>query len=336
MPDPFLALSSEQRADVLVTHAATTGRSAQILEKDVWVCWALDALFTMPDAFPMAFKGGTSLSKVYNAIDRFSEDVDVTIDYRHLDDSADPFAGSTSRKQQDSLSDRLRQRVAEHIAEVVTPHLRARLAAEFGLGPESTSHDHESVWVYYPSALQERDEYVRDAVKFEFGGRNSVEPSEQHTVAPYLAELPSMVFPSATVTVLAPERTFWEKATLIHAELSRSEFRFGAQRLSRHWYDLDQLARGNIGQRALDDHSLLRDVVKFKKVFYRSGQANYDLCATGGLRLVPTDTAVKNSLHDDYEQMISASMFYGVPPAFSEILEHLEDLANRVNGATRP
>ena len=331
MPDQFLTLSPEQRTDVLVAHAASTGRSAQILEKDVWVCWALDELFTMPGAFPMAFKGGTSLSKVHEAIDRFSEDVDVTLDYRHLDGSIDPFAASTSRKQQGSLSDRLRERVAEHIAEVVAPHLRARLASEFGLGPEAISADRENVWVHYPSALEERDEYVKDAVKLEFGGRNSIDPNERHTVVPYLAVLSTMEFPSAAVTVLAPEMTFWEKATLIHAELNRSEFRSGSQRLSRHWYDLDQLAQRDIGRRALRDHSLLEDVVKVKKVFYRSGQANYDLCATGGLLLVPSDKEVEKSLQDDYDQMVSAGMFHGDPPKFSEILERLADLASRIN-----
>ena len=334
LPDQFLALSREQRADVLGAHAANTGRSAQVLEKDVWVCWALDALFTMPDAFPMAFKGGTSLSKVYNAIDRFSEDVDVTLDYRQLDDSVDPFAESTSRHQQDALTDRLRQRVAVRVAEVITPHLRARLANELGLGPDAVSFDHENIWVHYPSALEGRDEYVRDAVKLEFGGRNCIDPNERHTVTPYLAVLPTMVFPSATVTVLAPERTFWEKATLIHAELSRDEFRSGVQRLSRHWYDLDRMAQGEIGQRAGNDRSLLRDVVKVKKVFYRSRQANYDLCASGGLRLVPTTTAIAKSLQDDYEQMVGAGMFYGDSPVFSVILERLEDLAKRINSVT--
>jgi len=205
------------------------------------------------------------------------------------------------------------------------------MASELGLGPEAISADRENVWVHYPSALEERDEYVKDAVMLEFGGRNSIDPNERHTVVPYLAVLSTMEFPSAAVTVLAPERTFWEKATLIHAELNRSEFRSGSQRLSRHWYDLDQLAQRDIGQRALRDHSLLEDVVKVKKVFYRSGHANDDLCATGGLLLVPTDREVEKSLQDDYDQMVSAGMFHGDPPKFSEILERLADLASRIN-----
>ena len=331
MSSQFLALSLEDRSDILLAHAANSGRSAQILEKDVWVCWVLDALFTMPGALSMAFKGGTSLSKVYNAIDRFSEDVDITLDYRQLDDSVDPFAESTSRKQQDHLSKHLRELVAVHITEKIAPYFIARLASEFGFESEAVRADDENVWINYPSALRDNDEYVKEVVKLEFGGRNSIEPSDRHTIAPYLAELPTIVVPSATVTVLAAERTFWEKATLIHTELKRGEFRSGAERLSRHWYDLDRLARTDIGQRALADYPLLRDVVKVKKVFYRSGHANYDHCVSGKLRLVPTDEAVVKHLQDDYAEMVSAKMFYEDPPPFSEILEHLEILADHIN-----
>jgi hypothetical protein len=330
----FLALGSQDRLDVYTTHAVRTGRSAQVLEKDVWVCWVLDALFTMPEAMPMAFKGGTSLSKIYDVINRFSEDVDVTIDYRYLDNSVDPFADSMGRKQQDELTKRLRARVAEHIALVVAPYMRERLATEFGLDPDAVRIDSENVWVAYPSALKERDEYVNDAVKLEFGGRNAIDPNERHRVTPYLAAaFPHLAFPAAEVTVLAPERTFWEKATLIHAELSRREFHFGVERLSRHWYDLDRLAEGEIGRRALANHLLLEDVVKVKKVFYRSAQADYDLCATGGLRLVSTDGDVVAHLQRDYDAMARAGMFYGDAPSFSEILDRLEDLVRRINVA---
>jgi hypothetical protein len=286
----------------------------------------------MPNALPMVFKGGTSLSKVYDAINRFSEDIDITIDYRRLDDSVDPFAASTSRKQEDSLTKRLQERVTEHIAQVIVPHLRARLATEFGLEPETVRFDSENVWVNYPSVLDERDDYVPDAVKLEFGGRNSIEPNALHTVDTYLAALlPTLAFPSAEVAVLAPERTFWEKATLIHAELSRNEFRSGVARLSRHWYDVDRLAQQDIGRRALADRLLLENVVKVKKVFYRSGQADYDLCATGGLRLISADTDVMKGLQNDYNKMIEARMFYDDPHSFAEILARLEDLASRIN-----
>ena len=99
MAEPFLSLKRHERGDILRTVAANSGRSAVILEKDIWVCWVLQALFSMSDLHPMAFKGGTSLSKVYGIIDRFSEDVDITLDYRAFNDGFDPFADSASRNQ---------------------------------------------------------------------------------------------------------------------------------------------------------------------------------------------------------------------------------------------
>ena len=132
MAEQFLSLDARERADILRTLAARCGRSTVILEKDIWVCWVLQALFSMPDPHPMAFKGGTSLSKVYRIIDRFSEDVDVTLDYRAFNDGFDPFADGASRNQIRLFSERLKTRVASYIRDVVAPALDGaaeRLAA---------------------------------------------------------------------------------------------------------------------------------------------------------------------------------------------------------------
>jgi predicted nucleotidyltransferase component of viral defense system len=327
-------LTPEERVDILRTQAGITGRTAQILEKDFWICWTLEALFSMPEALPMAFKGGTSLSKVFGAIHRFSEDIDITVDFRFLDSSVDPFAPTTSRKQQERLTEHLQERVAAYVAEVVTPNLRECLHKELQCPPGTIEFAGEDLWIHYPSELGDRSEYVTDVVKLEFGGRNSIEPSDRRTVEPYLLPLPGVELPSASVTVLAAERTFWEKATLIHAELSRGSFRSSTERLSRHWYDLHRLAAGPIGLSALADVGLLHDVVKFKKVFYRSAQSGYDRCVTGGLQLVPTDDVVAEALQRDYEKMVSAKMFYDTPPRFDEILEDLRRLANHINEKT--
>ncbi len=123
MPEPFLSLDRHERTDILRTVAANTGRSALILEKDIWVCWVLQALFSMPDPHPMAFKGGASLSKVYGIIDRFSEDLDITLDYRAFDDAFDPFADNASRNQIKLFSNRLKARVAGYIRDVIGPGL---------------------------------------------------------------------------------------------------------------------------------------------------------------------------------------------------------------------
>lgn len=336
MPEAFLNLAKEDRKEILTAFAAQSGKSARVLEKDVWVCWVLDALFTMPDCYPMAFKGGTSLSKVFDAINRFSEDVDVTINYASLDSSIDPVKATTN-SQRDRMTERLRGLVKDHVETAVVEHLRNRLGSDLEIGGDAVypdSDDPESVWVRYPSALDDSDDYLRDAVKLEFGGRNVITPSDPHTISPYLAlATTELNFPNATITVLAAERTYWEKATLIHAELGRTDFSTSAVRLSRHWYDLDQLSLGPIGARALSNRDLLEDVIHIKMAFYRSGRAAYDLCATGGLRLVPDEDSVVAHLATDYQEMIRAGYFDGAPPKFDVILERLLAIQLQINAA---
>ena len=192
------------------------GGAAIILEKDIWVCWVLQSLFSMPDPHPMAFKGGTSLSKVYRIIDRFSEDVDVTRDYRAFDDGFAPFAEGASRNQIRLFSERLKDRVAMYIRDVVAPALggAADALAADGQHDIRIGDDGETIRFAYPSAVDDPDGYVRSEVLLEFGGRNVIDPNEQHTIAPDMIALTrGLDYPAATVTVLSPARTFWEKAT---------------------------------------------------------------------------------------------------------------------------
>ena len=131
MADTFLRLPRADRADILNGLAPRLGRAAVVLEKDVWVCWVLAQIFGMPGALPMAFKGGTSLSKVFDAIYRFSEDVDITIDYRSLD-STDPFG--ISKAQQKKLSEILGKQLDVHLREKVMPHLSGASGFRVGRG----------------------------------------------------------------------------------------------------------------------------------------------------------------------------------------------------------
>ena len=234
-----------------------------ILEKDIWVCWAIDALFSMPDPHPMAFKGGTSLSKVYGVIDRFSEDVDITLDYRAFDDGFDPFADGASRTATKRFSERLRDRVASHVRDAVAPALdnAARRLAPDGHYEIHVGEDGETVRFAYPSAVDAPDSYVASEVLLEFGGRNVIDPNERHAIIPDMAALTDgLDYPAATVTVLCPARTFWEKATLIHVACHRRQLANKPDRLSRHWFDLMCLAANDIGRAAIVDRNLLVDV----------------------------------------------------------------------------
>lgn len=333
MPEAFLQLDAHEQSQIYRALAPRLSRSPVVLEKDVWVCWALQTLFTMPDHLPMVFKGGTSLSKVFGAIARFSEDVDITLDYRGLDNTFDPFAQGVSNSRLRKFSEALKSFVRDHVHDVLAPHFRQSLAAEFG--SESyrieVSEDGEQLRVYYPTVLDKPGDDVGNSVLIEFGGRNITEPNEEHEVRPDIADhVAELDFPRSLVSVLSPARTFWEKATLMHVECQRGEFQATAARLSRHWYDLATLADLGIGQTALKKRDMLADVVKHKKVFYNTGHANYDACLAGQLRLLP-DNAVLTSLREDFQRMIAAGMFIGEPPTFDAIVRRLRTLEAVIN-----
>lgn len=328
----YFDLSLAEQAELLHGLAPVLGRRAEILEKDIWLCQGLGVLFALPIRKPMAFKGGTSLSKVYQAIERFSEDIDVTIDYRSL--VADvPDLASLSNTQRKKLSDALKVTLVKHVTEELVPALREALAQALPAHKVTieVSDGAEKLWLYYPSAVENTDAYLRPSVLLEFGGRNATLPQDTMTIVPDVAaHAPGLVFPTAQVVVLSPMRTFWEKATLIHVECHRPDLRVGAERLSRHWYDLARLADHEVGRRALADTELLRDVLRIKETFYRSGFSHYELCQAGGLRLIP-DAALLNALQRDYQAMLDAQMFYGETLVFDRIVERLTALEREIN-----
>ncbi len=333
MPEIFLQLPDRERSEIYRALGPAMGYSPEVLEKDVWVCWVLKTLFEMPNRLPMAFKGGTSLSKVYRAIQRFSEDVDVTLDFRGLEAEADPFAPGVSRSQLTRLGDALKSKVRDHVRDVVRPGFEAALLAEFGQGAATVTidgTDGDAMRIQYPSVFG-TSTYLRESVLVEFGGRNTTEPNAEHVIRPDIADrINQLEFPCARVTVLSPLRTFWEKATLIHVECQRPEVRASADRLSRHWYDLAKLADMTIGREALERRDLLAEVVQVKKAFYHSGFARYDDCLDGRLRLIPSERS-QEILRNDFAAMLDAGMFLVPPPSFDMILDRLRELESAIN-----
>lgn len=334
----YFDLSVSDQADVLQSLAPMMGRRAEILEKDIWLCQVLDILFQLPCRKPMAFKGGTSLSKVYKAIDRFSEDIDVTVDYRSLVADAPELESMTSNSQRSKLSDALKAALTTHVIDELVPALQAVLATALPTQPTSieVSDEAEKLWVFYPSAVENTDSYMRPSILIEFGGRNSTLPQSLLSITPDIAEhVPDLALPTAQVSVLSGVRTFWEKATLIHVECQRPSLRPSAERLSRHWYDLARLADHEIGQQALQDTDLLRDVLRIKETFYRSSFSHYDQCTTGGLRLIP-DEPLLEALRQDYQAMLAAQMFYGDTLPFETIVERVRQLEAGINQKVLP
>jgi hypothetical protein len=327
MSDEFLKLPKEQRRVILEGAETQLGIKPNLLEKDIWICWVLNKLFTLPKQ--MAFKGGTSLSKCYGLIDRFSEDVDVTVDYREFMPDLD-FA-KESKSALKKKRKELQVMVADYVADYVIPMLEREYTREFDIDEFDIEFEGgEKLFLKYPSAFDSNTSgYIADSVLIEFGGTNKTEPNEQHIVTPYLVA-EGLVLPTANAVVYSPARTFWEKATLIHVECHRGRLQETPDRLSRHWYDLAMLSNSDIKQKALADEELFNDVMQVKKAFFNASYANYEKCENNEFVLVPADKEI-DQLEADYSKMIDSAMFLHQPVPFNEIISNLSELQDEIN-----
>lgn len=333
-----MALDPDARAEVFIETANRRGISPLVVEKDFWMCWTLGKLFENPEETPsFLFKGGTSLSKVFRAIQRFSEDIDVSINRHDLgfEDRRDPALAPTSNQQKKLLAE-LEQAKIRHIHAKLVPQLKERFAgaldeqSEWSLEIDPANSD-KVVFVYPAVSLEQDatpDSYIRREVLLELGARSDHWPARVHEIQPYAAEEFPSEFrqPAVTVKTLDAERTFWEKITILHAMFHHS--RPNSFRASRHYYDVHMMAHGPICTRALENLKLLEQVAAHKKLFFRSAQANYDLARPGTLRLQAHDTLAA-LLKRDYDRM--TEMFFDDPPPFDAITETLMALERRIN-----
>jgi hypothetical protein len=335
MPDRFFALSPRDRRDALNVAATRSGRPAHLLEKDAWVVWTLQVLFSAPFSNALVFKGGTSLSKAYQAIGRFSEDVDLTYDIRAIAPELAPPGSEglpPNRSQEQRWTRLIRVRLDQWARDVAAPLLTERLR-EDGL-VAAISLEADTVKLAY-DAQTGGSGYVRPVVLLEFGARSTGEPFERRDVTcDAAAYLPDVLFPVAAPSVMRPERTFWEKATAIHVFCRGGHFR-GAERFSRHWYDIVALDRAGFVEAAIRDRELAQRVGRHKSIFFRErgadGQSiDYVAAVHGALRLVP-DGLSKRLLADDYAGMINDGLFFEEAPSFAALLAHCESIQRRAN-----
>jgi hypothetical protein len=326
----YFDLSLEEKNAVLEQAAQVLGRPARVLEKDLWVCWVLQCLFQSDLGSPMTFKGGTSLSKVHGPIKRFSEDVDVTVDSRSWGISLGEELSNTRRKKNSEL-------INQELVKFSRDKLLTALACdEVGVKLELEEKPDVKIYVDYPTALPiQSSSYLKEYVLVELGARNPTEPNDNHTVVTDVSVcFPKIQFPEAQVSVLSPIRTFWEKATLIHAKISSGSLEKQAERLCRHWYDLSEMAKHPIwGPSALRKIDMLEIVAKDKERLYPQARADYPNARPGTLRLVPINDALEN-LTSDFSTMKAVGMFYDKPPELYEILEVLKALESKINAVT--
>jgi len=314
------------------------GIGGHIVEKDFWVCWLLRLIFADPDlGGHLVFKGGTSLSKVFGIIPRFSEDIDLSVDPDWLGfGGAQRLDTASSRSQFDKRTRALEDACKAAVRDRFMPALSRHIAAQLSDRPVSVpvfevdTVTHSPVILFaYPRAGKTTGS-LRPQVKLEFGSLYDQRPAGTHTIRPMVAEvLPELLRDGACpVVALEAERTFWEKATILHAECHRPADKPPAVGLSRHYYDLYCLCRSAAGQRALKDLDLLARVRTHKQTYFRSSWAHYDKATPGSFRLVPS-LERQTELERDYRSM--ADMFMEPPPAFDEIMTQLAAVEQRIN-----
>jgi hypothetical protein len=332
-------LSADDRALAFEQTAIRMGLGAAIVvEKDFWVCWTLLQIFSIAGFPAPLFKGGTSLSKAYGLIQRFSEDVDLVLDRHSLGFAGpDDPAGQTGSKQKKRSLDLLRTRCAETVRDQVRPAIEARFRRELGdagwmLDPDPA--DAQCLLFAYPRALRVANggpRYLRPIVRLEFGCRGDVWPSEARRIHPYLADYFPQLFNTTDceVRVLKPERTFSEKVTLLHAVFHSGK---RPDRLSRHYYDVSRLYRA-LGDAALADVDLLAHVVEHKTVFFREPAAKYETARPGTLCITP-GKELETALRSDWREM--EEMLFHAAPGFDEILTDIRAIEERVNHGLSP
>lgn len=327
----FIDIPADRQRQAINNVALKTELPPSSIEKDWWVTQVLKALHTLPYAEHIAFKGGTSLSKCWNLIARFSEDIDIALSREFLG-----FGGELSKTQ---ISDKLRRAACSFVRGKMQYDVKEALLAQ-GIRQDVfsvdvvitpvTTVDPEVITVTYQS-LYDVSPYIKNTVKLEISGRSMVEPVEKKFInATIDAHFPNAPFAEEPfeVNAVIPERTFLEKVFLLHEEFHKDVVR--VERMSRHVYDLAMMmdSERKIADRAVNNEELYRTVLEHRRKFIGLKGFNYDELYTDTLCIVP-DNEIAERWQEDYKFM-GEHMIYGPVPSFEELVEKMTLLNDKI------
>lgn len=333
--DAFANDTPANRDEAFRQAAAELGFAKAILEKDFWVCWSLQHLFALPSfGDHLIFKGGTSLSKAFDVIHRFSEDVDLSLDRAQLgfEEDRDPenpdLSGGKRKSLLQELQDAAEATVAGPLLEEINTAFASHLEQPFSL--QIDEDEPQTVLFAYPSIESDGPDYIQPIVRFEFGARGAQLPAERLTLSTYVQKaFPDLAgLNGVDVRTLGIERTFWEKATILHMLFHQDAGKPLADRMSRHYYDMAQLAQHDAKARALANLDLLNEVGHHKSVFFKAAWARYEDAKPGSLRLVPSKD-LEVALRRDYAGM--REMIMGSVPSFDDVMSAIAALEAEIN-----
>lgn len=341
-----LVAGDDARRDLFLTAAERLGTAVQNVEKDFWVCWTLDALFNgLPTNRPrLLFKGGTSLSKSFGLINRFSEDIDITV-FRH------DLGQGASVEELEALSGKKRRARLDAIKEACQAFIAGPLHRDLGdladalmnagsisqgrhrVELDADDADRQTLLFWYPVVTTAGDGYVRSAVKIEAGAKSAIDPNVVTRARPYVSDdLPDLDLTVDGITTVEAQRTFWDKVVILHGlrrwHDHRGQLRHGRQRVSRHYYDVFRLLQSPVGQDAQANQLLGIDCARHARMFFNSPDFDLDDAVAGTFSLLPS-TPMRESLERDYDAM--AAMIMGPAPSFDAILASIATCETTVN-----
>jgi len=319
----------ETKINAYTTIAETTGMAAYAVEKDWWVVRALELIFQMEIGDHLVFKGGTSLSKAWGLIERFSEDIDLAVDRSFLG-----FEGDLSRTQ----IGKLRKKANSYITDAFYPELEVKFA-ENGLNDveiklietKESDQDPRIIEIYYPWVI-ESPGYIQPRVQVEIGCRSLREPFTVRTFTALVDEHYSdkeFALPAINISTVNPERTFLEKIFLLHEEFQRPKDKMRVERLSRHLYDISQLSNTDFMKEALKDKELYETIVNHRYRFTKVGGVDYQLHQPKTISPIPPEEVIAD-WERDYKTM-QEQMIYGDSPSFKASTTSIEELKSKIN-----
>jgi len=327
----FLQLPENEKIELINQMHEDTKLPQVIIEKDIWVTAVLRALFALPYAENLSFKGGTSLSKCWNLIERFSEDVDIAINREYFG-----FIGDTFTIKQ--ISKNLRKSACKFIRNNLQLDL-SRQMKENGISTDLfsvkmnitpvTTVDPEKVFVEYKSVFN-ASPYIKNTVVLEIGGRSMKEPLQKVEIQSFIDKHFSQATfaeKSFEINVVVPERTFWEKVCLLHEEFSKQSESIRIERMSRHLYDLARMIDTPIAENALKNKDLFQSIVAHRRMFIAMKGFDYDTLSPVTLNIVPSESVIAK-WEDDYNKM--QTMIYGKSLSFNDIIDKITQLNKNI------
>ena len=327
----FLQLSENDRVGIINQMHEETKLPQVIIEKDLWVTAVLRALFALDYAENLSFKGGTSLSKCWNLIERFSEDVDIAINREFFG-----FFGNNLTVKQ--ISKELRKATCKFIRNNLQFDL-ARQMKENGISTDLfsvkmnitpvTTIDPEKVFVEYKSVFN-ASPYIKSTVILEIGGRSMKEPLQKVEIQSFIDKHFSRATfceKSFEINVVAPERTFLEKVCLLHEEFFKPSESIRVERMSRHLYDLARMIDTPIAENALQNKDLFQSIVTHRRMFIAMKDFDYETLSSATINIVPPKSVIAK-WEDDYNKM--QTMIYGKSLSFNDIINKITQLNEKI------